>query len=36
VQPIEVAQSIAHLASNWSDAMTGQKIVLNLGEPPFA
>jgi len=36
VQPIEVAQSIAYLASNWSDAMTGQKIVLNLGEPPFA
>jgi 3-oxoacyl-[acyl-carrier protein] reductase len=35
VQPIEVAQSIAFLASNWSDAMTGQKIVLNLGENPF-
>jgi 3-oxoacyl-[acyl-carrier protein] reductase len=36
VQPIEVAQSIVYLASNWSNAMTGQKIVLNLGEPPFA
>lgn len=36
VQPIEVAQSIVYLASNWSSAMTGQKIVLNLGEPPFA
>ncbi len=36
VQPIEVAQSIAFLASNWSDAITGQKVVLNLGEPPFA
>lgn len=36
VQPIEVAQSIAFLASSWSDAITGQKIVLNLGEPPFA
>jgi 3-oxoacyl-[acyl-carrier protein] reductase len=36
VQPIEVAQSIIYLASNWSNAMTGQKIVLNLGEPPFA
>lgn len=36
VQPIEVAQSIIYLASNWSSAMTGQKIVLNLGEPPFA
>lgn len=35
VQPIEVAQSIAFLASNWSDAMTGQKIVLNIGENPF-
>jgi len=36
VQPIEVAQSIVYLASKWSDAMTGQNIVLNLGEPPFA
>jgi len=36
LKPIEVAQSIAFLASPWSDAITGQKIVLNLGEPPFA
>jgi 3-oxoacyl-[acyl-carrier protein] reductase len=36
VYPIEVAQSIAFLASNWSDAITGQKLVINLGEPPFA
>jgi NAD(P)-dependent dehydrogenase (short-subunit alcohol dehydrogenase family) len=36
VQPIEVAQAICYLASNWSDAMTGQKIVLNLASPPFA
>lgn len=36
VQPVEVAQSIVYLASNWTSAMTGQKIVLNLGEPPFA
>ncbi|VAW87158.1 3-oxoacyl-[acyl-carrier protein] reductase [hydrothermal vent metagenome] len=36
VKPIEIAQSIAFLASPWSDAITGQKIVLNLGEPPFA
>lgn len=36
IQPIEVAQAILYLASSWSNAMTGQKIVLNLGEPPFA
>ena len=36
IQPIEVAQAIVYLASDWSNAMTGQKIVLNLGEPPFA
>lgn len=36
VLPVEVAQSIVFLASSWSDAITGQKIVLNLGEPPFA
>lgn len=35
IKPIEVAQSIAFLASSWSDAITGQKIVLNLGEPPY-
>ncbi|MDX2505066.1 MAG: SDR family oxidoreductase [Gammaproteobacteria bacterium] len=36
VYPVEVAQSIVFLASNWSNAITGQKLVLNLGEPPFA
>ncbi len=36
IQPIEVAQAILYLASSWSNAMTGQKIVLNLGAPPFA
>lgn len=35
LQPIEVAQSILFLASSWSDSITGQKIVLNLGEQPF-
>jgi 3-oxoacyl-[acyl-carrier protein] reductase len=34
--PIEVALSILYLCSPWSDAITGQQIVLNLGEPPFA
>ena len=36
VRPIEVAQAMAYLASPWADALSGQKIVLNLGEPPFA
>ncbi|MDX6749817.1 SDR family oxidoreductase [Geminicoccaceae bacterium 1502E] len=36
LQPIEVAQAMLYLASRWSDAITGQQIVLNLGEPPFA
>jgi 3-oxoacyl-[acyl-carrier protein] reductase len=35
LKPIEVAHSILFLASNWADSITGQKIVLNLGEPPF-
>jgi hypothetical protein len=34
--PIEVALSMLYLSSGWSDAITGQQIVLNLGEPPFA
>jgi 3-oxoacyl-[acyl-carrier protein] reductase len=34
--PIEVALSILYLSSGWSDGITGQQIVLNLGEPPFA
>ena len=36
VRPQEVAQAVAFLASDWSDAMTGQALVLNLGEPPYA
>jgi len=35
VYPAEVAQAVAFLASQWSNAMTGQSVVLNLGEPPF-
>lgn len=35
VQPAEVAQAVAFLASQWSNAITGQSVVLNLGEPPF-
>ncbi len=36
LQPIEVAQAMVYLASSWSAGMSGQKLVLNLGEPPFA
>lgn len=36
LSPMEVALSILYLASPWTDGITGQKIVLNLGEPPFA
>jgi 3-oxoacyl-[acyl-carrier protein] reductase len=36
VQPAEVAQAVAFLASQWSNAMTGQAVVINLGEPPFS
>ncbi len=36
LQPIEVAQAMVYLASSWAGGMSGQKIVLNLGEPPFA
>jgi len=36
LQPIEVAQAMVYLASNWTAGMSGQKVVLNLGEPPFA
>lgn len=35
VHPAEAAQAAAFLASQWSNAMTGQSLVLNLGEPPF-
>ena len=34
--PIEVALCMMYLSSGWADGMTGQQIVLNLGEPPFA
>jgi len=36
VRPIEVAQAMVYLASPWADALSGQALVLNLGEPPFA
>jgi NAD(P)-dependent dehydrogenase (short-subunit alcohol dehydrogenase family) len=36
LQPVEVAQAMLYLASDWSRGMSGQKLVLNLGEPPFA
>ncbi|GAB3678431.1 SDR family NAD(P)-dependent oxidoreductase [Salinisphaera aquimarina] len=35
VYPAEVGQAVAFLASQWSNAMAGQSIVINLGEPPF-
>lgn len=35
VHPAEAAQAVAFLASQWSNAMTGQAVVINLGEPPF-
>lgn len=35
LQPIEVAQAVAFLASQWSSSMVGEKLVLNLGDPPF-
>jgi NAD(P)-dependent dehydrogenase (short-subunit alcohol dehydrogenase family) len=34
--PIEVALAMLYLSSPWADGITGQQIVLNLGEPPFA
>jgi 3-oxoacyl-[acyl-carrier protein] reductase len=34
--PIEVALCMLYLSSAWSGGITGQRIVLNLGEPPFA
>ena len=36
LEPIEVAQAMVYLASSWASGMSGQKLVLNLGEPPFA
>jgi 3-oxoacyl-[acyl-carrier protein] reductase len=36
LQPIEVAQAMVYLASDWARGMSGQQVVLNLGEPPFA
>lgn len=35
VRPVEVAQSIVFLASDWADAINGQRLFLNLGESPF-
>jgi len=36
LEPIEVALAMLYLSSGWSNAITGQRIVLNLGEAPFA
>ncbi len=36
LQPIEVAQAMVYLASDWARGMSGQRLVLNLGEAPFA
>ncbi len=36
LQPIEVAQAMVYLASDWAKGMSGQRLVLNLGEAPFA
>jgi 3-oxoacyl-[acyl-carrier protein] reductase len=36
LRPIEVAQAMVYLASGWAGGLSGQKLVLNLGEPPFA
>ncbi len=36
LEPIEVAQAMVYLASDWARGMSGQQVVLNLGEPPFA
>jgi 3-oxoacyl-[acyl-carrier protein] reductase len=35
LQPIEVAQNIVYLVSDWSTPMTGQRVILNLGEAPY-
>lgn len=35
LEPVEVAQSIVFLSSSWANSITGQKIVLNLGELPY-
>ena len=35
LQPIEVAQAILFLASSWSNAMSGERLLLNQGQAPF-
>jgi NAD(P)-dependent dehydrogenase (short-subunit alcohol dehydrogenase family) len=35
LQPVEVAKAILFLASDWAGAISGQRLVLNHGEPPF-
>jgi 3-oxoacyl-[acyl-carrier protein] reductase len=35
LKPIEVAQTIAFLASQWSDCISGQRFVINQAEAPF-
>ena len=35
LQPIDVAKTILFLASDWSNAISGQQIMLTRGAPPF-
>jgi NAD(P)-dependent dehydrogenase (short-subunit alcohol dehydrogenase family)/acyl dehydratase len=35
LRPMEVARAIAFLCSDWASCISGQKLVLNQGEPPF-
>ncbi len=35
LQPIDVAKTILFLASDWSNAISGQQILLTRGAPPF-
>jgi 3-oxoacyl-[acyl-carrier protein] reductase len=35
LEPVEVAQSIAFLASRWSNGISGQRLILNQGESIF-
>ena len=35
LMPYEIAQTISFLASDWSNNITGQRIIINAGELPF-
>lgn len=34
-EPLEVAQAVVYLASNWSSFTTGQQLAISGGQPPF-